>query len=650
MADMYLVTHSDMTGVAEEIRAKSGKTDPLAFPNGWKEAIKGLSSEEQLKASEYPAYVRPEVLEIVDKVSSVKQSDSIVFVAMSDSHHPADQVLNFYDTECKASTVQANQAAKSLAYLLDVDFFAHLGDVSCGHATTTPEMLKTQIEGFNAYFREAKSDLPVFVCIGNHDSGIYYHNKQTDGEIHTLSGEYLYNNFTALSESDNTVVGGRENGGYCYRDFSDKKLRVIMLNTSEQLIGAQSDNGTYGAQRAWLANALLDLNTKSDASNWGFIVLSHYPADLGSSTMKVSQLLGAYVNGGSITVTDSADGTNQTFNFSGKNGAKFIAQFHGHLHNFLTSRLYSNITGSLVQYDAWRVCVPNGEFNRENSYGEILGINWGEDTVYPKTYNTANGTSFVVNVINPSEQKIYSFCYGAGYDRVIGYAATAYYSISATLRNVTSSNDAVSIAEGAAYTATLTVADGYELKTITVTMGGQDITSTAYSGGVVSIAEVTGNIVITATAAEIVNYVNQLAISTDTDGSIYNGVGYKENSYLSAGNVGTRNNVYTTGFIPCKAGDTLYFKNVGMQGGQSNHRFSLYTSEKTYITNGHFDTTQFKTTSGGNGMVTITFGSDGNVEKVKIESHSYTNNMGYLRFCCGYLGSDSIVTKNEEIT
>lgn len=645
MADMYLVTHSDMTGVAEEIRAKSGKTDALTFPDGWKEAISNLSSEELLKASEYPDYVRPEVLEIVGKVNSVKQSDSIVFVAMSDSHYPAEQVLNFYDTECKASTVQANQAAKALAYLLNVDFFAHLGDVSCGHSTTTPEMLKAQIEGFNAFFREAKSDLPVFICIGNHDSGIYYHNVQTNGAVHTLDGEYLYNKFTALSESENTVVGGRENGGYCYRDFPEKKLRVIMLNTSEQLVGVQSDNGTYGAQRVWLANALLNLNTKSDAAEWGFIVLAHYPVDLGSSTMKVSQLLGAYVNGGSITITDSADSTNQTFSFSGKNGAKFIAQFHGHLHNFLTSKLYSNVTGSPVQYDAWRLCVPNGEYNRENSYGEILGINWGEDKAYPKTYNTAEGTSFVVNVINPSEEKIYSFCYGAGYDRVIGYV-TVYYSISATLRNVTSSNSAISIAEGEEYSATLTVADGYELKSITVTMGGEDITQTAYSGGVISIAEVTGNIMITATAAEIVNYVNQLAISTDTDGSIYNGVGYKENSYISSGNIGTRAGVYTTGFIPVTVGDTLYFKNVGLKSGQSNHRICFYDSSKTYITNAYFDTTNLASI----GMVTITFGTDGDAVSLKIENVEYTRKAGYLRFCCGYLGADSIVTKNEEIT
>ena len=56
-----------------------------------------------------------------------------------------------------------------LSYLVKPDFFAHLGDVATGHAATTPEMLKTQIEEFIAYFREARSDLPVFICIGNHD-------------------------------------------------------------------------------------------------------------------------------------------------------------------------------------------------------------------------------------------------------------------------------------------------------------------------------------------------------------------------------------------------------------------------------------------------------------------------------------------------
>ena len=81
---------------------------------------------------------------------------------------------------------------------------------------------------------------------------------------------------------------------------------------------------------------------------------------------------------------------------------------------------------------------------------------------------------------------------------------TTEYTITQTLTHVTSTNDAVKIEEGEAYTTTLTAEAEYTMDTVTVTMGGTDITATAYTSetGVVSIASVTGNIVITATATE----------------------------------------------------------------------------------------------------------------------------------------------------
>lgn len=74
------------------------------------------------------------------------------------------------------------------------------------------------------------------------------------------------------------------------------------------------------------------------------------------------------------------------------------------------------------------------------------------------------------------------------------------YTITNNLTNVSTSNSAASIAENTAYTAILTAPSGHEMGNVTVTMGGVDITATAYSGGVVTIASVTGNVVITATA------------------------------------------------------------------------------------------------------------------------------------------------------
>ena len=78
------------------------------------------------------------------------------------------------------------------------------------------------------------------------------------------------------------------------------------------------------------------------------------------------------------------------------------------------------------------------------------------------------------------------------------------YTISKELVNVSSSNAATSVNENASYTATLTASDGYTLDgaTVTVTMGGVDITSTAYADGVISIASVTGDVEIIASAVQ----------------------------------------------------------------------------------------------------------------------------------------------------
>lgn len=78
------------------------------------------------------------------------------------------------------------------------------------------------------------------------------------------------------------------------------------------------------------------------------------------------------------------------------------------------------------------------------------------------------------------------------------------YAISNELINCISSNSAESVKENAAYSATLTANDGYTLTggTVTVTMGGVDITATAYADGVISIAAVTGDVEIFASAVE----------------------------------------------------------------------------------------------------------------------------------------------------
>lgn len=81
-----------------------------------------------------------------------------------------------------------------------------------------------------------------------------------------------------------------------------------------------------------------------------------------------------------------------------------------------------------------------------------------------------------------------------------------YYTVTATLTHCTSDNDATKVLAKKSYDATLTASTGYTMEGATITaltMGGVDISSTAYDDGVISIPRVTGNIVITISAASV---------------------------------------------------------------------------------------------------------------------------------------------------
>ena len=75
------------------------------------------------------------------------------------------------------------------------------------------------------------------------------------------------------------------------------------------------------------------------------------------------------------------------------------------------------------------------------------------------------------------------------------------YSVSKSLTHVTASNGAASVTGGDSYSCTLTPDSGYELDSVTVTMGGTNVTSSVYANGAINIANVTGNIAITASAS-----------------------------------------------------------------------------------------------------------------------------------------------------
>lgn len=433
------------------------------------------SAADAIQHADIPDYIKTAALAVAQKVAAVRTPESIVFLAASDAHQldTSDSIVT--------GNLHAGMAAKALAYMIpNIDFACYLGDYTAGSSTTTLAEGRQHIKEINADIDEAFKGIPQFRTLGNHDSLQY--SKAQNGTV--LSAAELYGLVGAYNTG---ATMGSTTEGYCYRDFESKKLRVICLNTAE----ATEKEYVSDAQKLWFANTLKTVGAKA---GWNVLILSHHPLDWGAVCI-MSNIVKAYVDGGSIAVSSG-----NTVSFAGGNAAKILAAVHGHVHCFKAAKLNSISGGAGTEYNVWRVATPNMCFARNNEYGqngsaEYYGIEFGEETTYNKTANSAKDTAFVVNVINPSEEKIHSFCYGAGYDREI-FTGTQTVPVTGVALNASAGELTI----GGSITLTATVSPG-DATNPAVTWSSSAPTVASVTNGVVT-ALTAGSAVITVTTVD----------------------------------------------------------------------------------------------------------------------------------------------------
>lgn len=156
-------------------------------------------------------------------------------------------------------------------------------------------------------------------------------------------------------------------------------------------------------------------------------------------------------------------------------------------------------------------------------------------------------------------------------------------------------------------------------------------------------------------------FTNQVPISTDTDGSIFNKVGYKENVRLSSsGGISSsaQNGSVTTGFIPFPYGDKTVIRMKGVEwlnttqnyGGHyyinfydSNKKFLHYLSAQEHEYYTHVVTV----TKDANGVETVEWSQTYGDTNTMLDN--VRNKAKYIRITAKGKGADMIVTVNEEI-
>ena len=316
-------------------------------------------------------------------------------------------------------------------------------------------------------------------------------------------------------------------------------------------------------------------------------------------------------------------------------------------------------TCGMTMYDinAYRAAMTNGTPETLHWYQTIVKnltgctinndasqVEYGES--YTATIAPESGKAINSVVIKMGGVDITATAYSAGsgeinIDRITGAVSitasatvpSVLYNVTRNLTNCASSNTADTAAEGAAYTTTLSPTGTFKkLGAITVTMGGVDISASAVSGSTITIANVTGNIVITCEAV-ITNIIDTVGISADTRLSTSTG---ENKAKVGTATIGA--NKDATSLIHLASGDTLRIKGMSLSATKDNQSAAVRYSETAEIISADY-------VYNGRHWSQINFASSGDIVTVTAEVNSYIR----ISMPCADT-SAVIATINEPIT
>lgn len=320
-----------------------------------------------------PDYVRREAERVTALVQNRQNANTISFLLGSDIHARLGLTKgNQLSSQMLTTTLHAAQAMKIIREQVHLDFAGLLGDYLWDEGETQEQAMELY-RRIREYFSPAFAGLPQFWARGNHDMLPSGGAELTDSQTFSTIG--IHNRGAAFDAANKAL-------GYCYRDFEDYKIRVVLMNTSETSNGYAV--GT--AQITWL-QTVLDLSEKE---GWKAVILSHIPLDWWGTDSEVYTTLASWEK-------------------------NILCCIHGHTHNY--------VHGVVGSTKIPRIAIPNIDFYRSNTYAEDEAF--GESTTYPKITNSEADTAFCVITIDLAKNKLYADHYGgdAGYDREIDLTA-----------------------------------------------------------------------------------------------------------------------------------------------------------------------------------------------------------------------------------
>lgn len=286
------------------------------------------------------------------------------------------------------------------------------GDEPTGRLNMTLMHVRAMLQ--TKYVRTA-----MFMIRGNHDNGAGHQNTEGESADEVLDDNAVKNGFgTKLNYYDEVRDG---DSLYFYKDFPEKKVRIIGLDSNDIPLEKKDSNGHYAydtntagfraQQLNWFANKALMLPDNT----WQVVVFFHipFPNAFGQwaedNTFKnyhhAIAILNAFKNGTSVNINDTSNPdfaiTGLQVDYSAQGQGTLIAVVNGHLHR-----------------DDQDTSVLNGTPIIEVTTSASFVSNVVNDS---KQRNTNDEDAWDIISINTKERKIHCYRFGRGSDRDFTY-------------------------------------------------------------------------------------------------------------------------------------------------------------------------------------------------------------------------------------
>lgn len=382
VAELITELNADISGInltITEIKAQLSaledkiKADGLLTQADFDVQMKTLMDtiESELAILKQPIYVEqtiygdpveeqaPEIKQKLDSLTVGINPDKFNFVFITDPHYASSE-----ETANLSVSYGVNHVNRALYLDQYVDMMILGGDNIDGNQASIEGILTDQAQIATEFLFGSDNNSDKFPLKGNHDDGTqrqaYFEAGRRPDRIPSLPAVITDAQFKRDYHTGDLLFGEtrKGNSNYFYKDYPDKKIRIIGLDSNDRP-EIKNDDGTekylgiwhlgYRQEQInWLANVAL----KNVPEDYTTLIVAHMQSYVKNGTNihnadLVNKVIGDFITGGSTTLTSDDEDweVNVKTDFT-QQGARVLAGWiHGHEHseNIRTDGGYNNI-------------------------------------------------------------------------------------------------------------------------------------------------------------------------------------------------------------------------------------------------------------------------------------------------------------------